>query len=296
MRVPAPTLLCSVLLVTGALTLVPACAAKPEAAPPAPAQAGRTPVLTPVVVARYPHATDAFTEGLQYLGGGTYIESTGEVEGSSVSGVRRVDLKTGRPQREVPTPLAGAFGEGVTVLNGAAYHLTWKDGVAFALDAVTLRETGRYRYQGEGWGITTDGKSLIMGSGSPELVWRDPRTFAVQKRLTVTDQGQPVRNLNELEYVQGSLYANIWLTDRIARIDPATGKVTAWIDVSALTREVSSRSTGMTFDDVANGIAFVPERGTLLLTGKRWPTLFEVRLPGLKAEGATTGAGRARGN
>ena len=296
MRVPAPTLLCSALLATGALTLSPACAAKPEAAPPAAAQAGRTPVLTPVVVARYPHATDAFTEGLQYLGGGTYVESTGEVEGSSISGVRRVDLKTGRPQREVPTPLSGAFGEGVTVLNGAAYHLTWKDGVAFALDATTLRETGRYRYQGEGWGITNDGKSLIMGNGSPEIVWRDPRTFAVQKRLTVTDQGQPVRNLNELEYVQGSLYANIWLTDRIARIDPATGKVTAWIDVSALTREVSSRASGMTFDDVANGIAFVPERGTLLLTGKRWPTLFEVRLPGLKVEGATTGAGRPRTN
>ncbi|MFC5850088.1 glutaminyl-peptide cyclotransferase [Deinococcus petrolearius] len=294
MRAFVPPLVCGALWATGALTLLPA-AAKPEPARPAAVtQAARPPVLTPVVVARYPHATDAFTEGLQYLGNGTYIESTGEVEGSGASGVRRVDLRTGRVQREVPTPLTGAFGEGVTVLNGAAYHLTWKDGVAFALDAATLRETGRYRYQGEGWGITTDGKSLIMGSGSPELVWRDPRTFAVQKRLTVTDQGQPVRNLNELEYVQGSLYANIWLTDRIARIDPATGKVTAWIDVSALTREVSHRRSGMTFDDVANGIAFVPERGTLLLTGKRWPTLFEVRLPGLKAESGTTGATRPR--
>ena len=294
MHVPAPTLLCSALLVTGMLTLSPACAAKPEVAQPAASQAGRPPMLTPVVVARYPHAADAFTEGLQYLGGGTYIESTGEVEGTSPSGVRRVDLRTAQVQRGVPTPLAGAFGEGVTVLNGAAYHLTWQEGMAFALDAETLRETGRYRYQGEGWGITTDGKSLIMGSGSPELVWRDPRTFAVQKRLTVTDQGQPVRNLNELEYVQGSIYANIWLTDRIARIDPATGKVTAWIDVSALTREVSSRNAGMTFDDVANGIAFVPERGTLLLTGKRWPTLFEVRLPGLKAESVTNGVGRTK--
>ncbi|WP_291426083.1 glutaminyl-peptide cyclotransferase [Deinococcus sp.] len=247
----------------------------------------RTPVLTPRVVTRYTHATDSFTEGLQYLGSGTYIESSGEVPGSQ-SGVRLSDLRTARAQKQVPTPLQGAFGEGVTVLENVAYHLTWQDGVAFTFAADTLQENGRYRYSGEGWGLTNDGRQIIMSDGSSTLFWRDPRTFAVARKVNVTDAGQPVKNLNELEYVQGSVYANIWLTDRIARIDPATGKVTAWIDVSALTREASSlavrRGRPLTFDDVANGIAFNPQRGTLLLTGKRWPVLFEVRLPDLKPE------------
>jgi glutamine cyclotransferase len=255
----------------------------------------RTPVLTPLVTARFPHDRSAFTEGLQYLGGGVVLESTGLV---GESGVRRTELKTGRVQTSVSTPLAQAFGEGATVLGGIAYHLTWQDGVAFAFDAVTLREMGRYRYTGEGWGLTNDGKQLIMSNGSAALVWRDPKTFAVRRTVTVTDQGQPVRNLNELEYVQGSVYANVWLTDRIAKIDPATGKVTAWIDVSSLTREASTTATRagrpLTFDDVPNGIAFVPERGTLLLTGKRWPNIFEVKLPGLKIETGVTGRGQVR--
>lgn len=263
-------------------------------ASPSAAQSVGTPVLTPTVTARYPHDRAAFTEGLQYLGSGTLLESTG-IEGQS--GVRRVDLKTGKVLAKVATPIAGAFGEGVTALNGVAYHLTWEDGVAVTFDAATLKETGRYRYSGEGWGLTTDGKALIMSNGSPTLVWRDPKTFRVKRSVQVTDGGQPVKNLNELEYVQGSVYANVWLTDRVARIDPQTGKVTAWIDVSALTREVSAAAAKaghtLTFDDVPNGIAFVPERGTLLLTGKRWPTLFEVKLPGVKPEDPAT-TGRAR--
>lgn len=254
----------------------------PQAAP----AAAKAPTLVPAIVARYPHATDAFTEGLQYLGGGVYIESTGEVDGSSASGVRRVDLKTAKILTQTATPLSGAFGEGVTVLNDMAYHLTWQDGVAFSLDALTLQELGRFRYQGEGWGLTNDGKQIIMSNGSSTLVWRDPKTFAVTRRVNVTDAGQPVRNLNELEWVQGSIYANIWLTDKIAKIDPQTGKVTAWIDVSKLTREAGETATRkgrpLTFDDVANGIAYNKERGTLLLTGKRWPTLFEVKVAGVK--------------
>lgn len=263
-------------------------------ASPSAAQSVGTPVLTPTVTARYPHDRAAFTQGLQYLGGGTLLESTGVV---GQSGVRRVDLKTGKVLARVATPIAGAFGEGVTALNGVAYHLTWEDGVAVTFDAATLKETGRYRYSGEGWGLTTDGRALIMSNGSPTLVWRDPKTFRVKRSVQVTDAGQPVKNLNELEYVQGSVYANVWLTDRVARIDPQTGKVTAWIDVSALTREVSAAAAKaghtLTFDDVPNGIAFVPERGTLLLTGKRWPTLFEVKLPGVKPEDPAT-TGRAR--
>ncbi|CAM3573016.1 Glutaminyl-peptide cyclotransferase [Deinococcus saxicola] len=275
----------------------------PPASSPASAPASATPInsvpvnsvpsiLLPTIVNRYPHDRAAFTEGFQYLGGGTYMESTGLV---GESGVRRVELKTGKMLSKTMTPLVTAFGEGVTVLGGLAYHLTWQDGLAFAFDITTLKEVGRYRYSGEGWGLTTNGRDLIMSNGSPILVWRDPKTFAVKRSVTVTDGGQPVKNLNELEYVQGSVYANIWLTDRIARIDPQTGKVTAWIDVSALTREASASAAKLgkplTFDDIPNGIAYIPERGTLLLTGKRWGTIFEVKVPGV---GLTNGRAQPR--
>lgn len=249
------------------------------------ARTAQIPVLRPTVVARFPHSVTAFTEGLQYLGNDMYIESTGSVAGSSASGVRRMNLKTGDTLREVVTPLAGAFGEGVTVLGGLAYHLTWQDGAAFSFSLPNLRQAGQFKYSGEGWGLTNDGKQLIMSNGTPTLVWRDPRTFAVTRSVTVTAAGQPVKNLNELEWVQGSIYANIWLTDRMARIDPQTGKVTAWIDLSLLSQEAgeTAKKAGrpLTFDDVANGIAYHPQHGTLLLTGKRWPTLFEVKLDGV---------------
>ncbi|WP_425514236.1 glutaminyl-peptide cyclotransferase [Deinococcus aestuarii] len=281
-RLPLPVCLAAAALTLGpVLPRVGATPAPTTAAQPAPA------LLTPSVTARYRHDRAAFTQGLQYVGQGTLVESTGQV---GESGVRRVELRTGRVLAGVPTPISTAFGEGVTVLDGVAYHITWRTGVAFALDAATLREVGRYRYQGEGWGLTHDGKALIMSDGSNVLFWRDPKTFAVTRTLRVTDGGQPVRNLNELEYVQGSVYANVWLTNRIARIDPKTGNVTAWIDVGALTQEASAAASRagqpLTFDDVPNGIAFVPERGTLLLTGKRWPTVFEVRLPGVTAQAA----------
>lgn len=265
----------------------------PGAAQTAPAAA--VPTLVPTVTARYPHDRDAFTQGLQYLGSGVLVESTGQV---GKSGVRRVDLKSGRVLMQTATPLATAFGEGVTVLGNVAYHLTWQDGVAFTFDAATLKETGRLRYSGEGWGLTSDGRQLIMSNGSSTLAWRDPKTFRVTRSLRVTDQGQPVRNLNELEYAQGSVYANVWLTDRIARIDPQSGRVTAWLDLSALAREASTAATRagqpLTFDDVPNGIAFVPERGTLLLTGKRWSTLFEVKVPGLKVDPGVGGRAAPR--
>lgn len=115
--------------------------------------------------------------------------------------MRRVELKTGKVLGRIATPLPTAFGEGVTVLGGLAYHLTWQDGLAFAFDMTTMKEVGRYRYSGEGWGLTTNGRDLIMSNGTPTLVWRDPKTFAAKRSVTVTDGGQPVKNLNELEYV-----------------------------------------------------------------------------------------------
>ena len=255
----------------------------------------RAPVIVPTVVARFPHDRNAFTEGFQYLGRGLYAESTGQV---GDSGVRISTLKTGKVQVAASTPLATAFGEGITVVGGTAYHLTWQDGIAFTFDATSLKETGQYRYTGEGWGLTTDGKQLIMSNGSATLVWRDLKTFSVKRSVNVTDDGQPIRNLNELEYVQGNVYANVWLSDRIARIDPQTGRVTAWIDVSDLTREASTQAIQggrpLTFDDVPNGIAYVPERGTLLITGKRWGTIFEVKVPGVKIEPGVGTQGRLR--
>ncbi|ULH16485.1 glutaminyl-peptide cyclotransferase [Deinococcus sp. KNUC1210] len=241
------------------------------------------PVYRPVVVNRLPHDPSAFTEGFE-LAGGVLYEGTG-LEGQS--GVRRVAPDTGKPMQTREPPVAGVFGEGVSVLNGQLFELTWQSGLAFVYDAATLKETGRFRYDGEGWGLTNDGTQLIMSDGSDTLRWRDPLTFTIKKSVNVTAQGMPVTNLNELEYAGGWVWANIWLTTKIARIDPKTGKVTAWLDISELSREAASDTLKAgrtpTFDDVPNGVAYNKARGTLLLTGKRWPTVFEVRVPGLTA-------------
>lgn len=280
MRFPSPLLCLTALL--PALSF-------PAGQAAAPARTAKAPLVRPVVTARYPHDLTAFTQGLQYLGGGLLLESTGQV---GKSGVRRVELRTGKVVQSVPTPISTAFGEGATLLDGVIYHLTWQEGVAFALDGKSMREVGRFKYRGEGWGITNDGKALITSDGSSALSWRDPKTFAVTKTVNVTDDGQPVKNLNELEFVQGFVYANVWLTPRVAKIDPKTGAVTAWIDLTPLAREAAAtalrKGVKPTFDDVPNGIAFIPERGTMLLGGKNWPTLFEVRLPGLKVESGAT--------
>ncbi len=238
-------------------------------------------VVKPSVVARLPHDPAAFTEGLE-LSGGVLYEGTG-LDGHS--DVRRVNLQSGQVLQTRTPPVDGVFGEGVSVLGGQLFELTWQSGVAFVYDAATLRETGRFRYTGEGWGLTNDGRQLIMSDGSSTLAYRDPLTFAVTKTLRVTAAGMPVERLNELEYAGGAIWANVWLTNRIARIDPRSGRVTTWLDLSDLSREAASDTIKAgrkpTFDDVPNGVAYNPARGTLLLTGKRWPTLYEVRVPGL---------------
>ena len=239
------------------------------------------PLIRPNVVARLPHDPAAFTEGLE-LSGGVLYEGTG-LDGHSE--VRRVNLQSGQPIQTRTPPVDGVFGEGVSVLGGQLFELTWQSGVAFVYDAATLRETGRFRYTGEGWGLTNDGRQLIMSDGSSTLVYRDPLTFAVTKTFKVTAAGIPVERLNELEYAGGAIWANVWLTNRIARIDPRSGRVTAWLDLSDLSREATTDTLKAgrkpTFDDVPNGIAYNRARGTLLLTGKRWPTVYEVKVPGL---------------
>ena len=252
-------------------------------------------------MARLLHDTAAFTEGLE-LSGGVLYEGTG-LEGRS--DVRRVNVQTGQVIQSRPPPVDDVFGEGVSLLGqsgqqagqqsgqngqgpgGRLFQLSWQSGLAFVYDPVTLKETGRFRYTGEGWGLTNDGTQLIMSNGSSTLTFRDGRTFAATRTLNVSADGLPVERLNELEYAGGFIWANVWLTNRIARIDPKTGRVTAWLDVTELSREAAADTLKAgrtpTPDDVANGIAFNRAKGTLLLTGKRWPTLYEVRVPGLSA-------------
>lgn len=163
------------------------------------------------------------------------------------------------------------FGEGVTVFGDRVYQLTWQAGVALVYNKDTFDLLFNYTYDTEGWGLTHDDESLIMSDGSSEIYFRDPGTFAETRRIQVTDGGRQVTRLNELEYIDGEIYANIWQTDRIARIDPQSGKVNAWLDLSGLLSPQERRGT-----DVLNGIAYLPDSGRLLVTGKLWPKLFEI--------------------
>jgi glutamine cyclotransferase len=239
--------------------MVAACAARAD-----------TPLYGVEVVRRLPHDSQAFTQGLLYQNGYLY-ESTG-LEGRS--SIRRVELETGRVLQQHDIP-AQYFGEGIVAWGGKLIELTWRSGVGFVYDLETFALEKQFAYRGEGWGLTHDGRRLIMSDGTPELRFLDPETLQETGRITVTDQGQPVGNLNELEYVRGEVYANVWLTDRIARIDPATGTVTGWIDLTGLLT-AADRARGPT--DVLNGIAYDAEGDRLFVTGKLWPALFEVRL------------------
>jgi glutamine cyclotransferase len=255
------------------------CGAKP---PPVPTSSVSTNTAAPAtapkaftfymaeIVNRYPHDSRAFTQGLLFETADTLLESTGMHGQSSL---RRVELKTGRVLQKTDLPQR-YFGEGLARLNGKLYQLTWKDRKGFIYDAKTLQQTGEFPYTGEGWGLTTDGTSLILSDGSSEIRFLDPGTFAVTRTIRVTHQGKPVDHLNELEYIDGEIYANIWGADLIARLDPATGQSTGVIDCTNLF-PAAQRSTP---EQVLNGIAWHPETKRLLITGKWWPEVFEVRL------------------
>ncbi|MFQ5350065.1 MAG: glutaminyl-peptide cyclotransferase [Thermoanaerobaculia bacterium] len=212
------------------------------------------------------HDTDSFTQGLVIAGGELY-ESRGHYGESSV---RRLDRLTGRVLAE--RPLAPElFAEGLAAVGESLVQLTWKEGVAIVWDRATLTETGRYGYTGLGWGLCSDGRRLYQSDGSEVLVVRHPRSFAARGRLSVTLEGQPVRQLNELECAEGWIYANLLGSDTIARIDPHSGRVTALIDASGLLTPSERQQA-----DVLNGIAYDDEAGVFLLTGKYWPKMFEV--------------------
>jgi glutamine cyclotransferase len=222
--------------------------------------------LSVKVVREYPHDPRAFTQGLLWHEGKLY-ESTGNYGRSSL---REVRFETGDVARQINLS-PQFFAEGLAKVGRELIQLTWREGVALVYKFPKLRESRRMNYGGEGWGLTYDGNWLVMSDGSDVLTYRDPKSMAVWKRLPVTLRGKPVRFLNELEWAQGAIFANIWQTTNIVRIDPATGKVDAVIDASNLLTH-SNRP----FGGVLNGIAFSPERGTFFLTGKNWPAMFEV--------------------
>jgi glutaminyl-peptide cyclotransferase len=222
------------------------------------------------VVRTYPHDRAAFTEGLFYLDGWLY-EATGQ---GVRPAVRKVALATGKvAQGRDIAPMF--FGEGIVAWKDRLIELTWQNHIGFIYDLKTFRPLGSFTYPGEGWALTQDGRRIIMSDGTPQLRFLDPVTLREIGRLTVTADGVPVRNVNELEWVKGQIYANIWMTNRIARIDPASGKVVGWIDLTGLT---SPREVGGDPDAVANGIAYDEAHDRLFVTGKLWPKLFEIRL------------------
>ena len=224
------------------------------------------------IVATYPHDTSYYTEGLQ-LYKNNLFESTGNY---GVSKLVKIDLKTGRPVKEL-TLNEKYFGEGLTVLNDTIYQMTYKEKTGFVYD-MNFNLLRTFTYETEGWGMTTDGKNLIMSDGSSNLYYRDTKSFSTQKIVSVTDNNGPVANVNELEWVDGFIYANIWNTDNIIKIDPSNGHVVGKMDFTGLLEKAGKPGPNYDVGNVLNGIAYDSTKKTLLITGKLWPLIFEVKL------------------
>jgi glutamine cyclotransferase len=235
-----------------------------------PEQSTEIPVLNVKVIRTYPHDPRAFTQGLEYYDGYLY-ESTG-IAGQST--VRKVALGTGEVVRKVNL-LSQYFGEGLTIFHGQIYQLTWLSKKGFIYDLRTFRQLGEFPYDTEGWGLTHDGKSLIMSDGTNKIRYIDPISFGVTRTIEVYAGRQGVVNLNELEYVNGEILANIWHAPRIARIDPRSGQVLAWIDLSSIVAKEHHAE-----EAVLNGIAYDKSGDRLFVTGKNWPKLFEIKVDG----------------
>jgi glutamine cyclotransferase len=244
------------------------------------AEPNRTPDETNVtplygfrVVNVYPHDPDAFTQGFIFHNGSIY-EGTG-LHGHST--LRKVELKTGKVLKSHPLQ-AEYFGEGITICRNRLIQLTWQSHTGFIYDPHSFRILGTFPYPTEGWGITCDGNNLIMSDGTATIRFHNPRTFKVVRQIEVRDRGKAVPHINELEYIKGEIYANIWDTGYIARISPQTGKVLGWIDLRGLYQFV--RKGGKA--DILNGIAYDAKNDRLFVTGKFWPNIFEIRLEALK--------------
>jgi len=228
-----------------------------------------TTLYTYKVVNTFPHNTESFTQGL-YIEDGLLYESTG-LNGKSA--VKKIDLKTGEviKSRDMQDKF---FGEGLTIVDDKIYQITWRSKTGFVYNKESLDILRTFSYKTQGWGITYDGKNLIISDGSDILYFMDPKSFAIVGKLEVYNKSGKVSKLNELEYINGEIYANIWGKDLIARIDPKTGYVKSWIDLSGILSKEDRKGK----EDVLNGIAYNPENNTLLVTGKFWPKLFEIKL------------------
>jgi glutaminyl-peptide cyclotransferase len=218
----------------------------------------------------YPHDPGAYTEGLEYHEGELF-EGTGL---EAKSDVRRVKLETGEVLQKVLIP-ADKFGEGVTEFRGKLYQLTWRSRIGYVYDAKTMKLEKSFKYNTEGWGFTHDDKQLIYGDGTPNIFFMDPKSLKVTNSIFVTaPDGSPVNNLNELEYINGEIWANIWLTDLVARINPKTGKISSFVNLMALPSGVLGRNP----DAVLNGIAYDAAGKRIFVTGKNWSFLYEIKL------------------
>jgi glutaminyl-peptide cyclotransferase len=249
-----------------ALAAVPAV---PIDSPPELLAQGRAPIDTFRVVKAYPHDEAAYTQGLIYRDGFLF-ESTGL---NGRSSLRRVRLETGEvlQQRRVDRAY---FAEGLAEWNGQLVQLTWQSNIAFVYDLGTFAPRRTLKYSGEGWGLTRDQRGFILSDGTQDLRFLDPDTFREVRRVAVTDGGVPIRHLNELEYIGGEIYANVWQTDRIARISPETGRVLRWIDL----RGLMSTAYRLDSEAVLNGIAYDTVTRRLFVTGKLWPRLFHIEI------------------
>ena len=265
------SILCFAALLIGQCIPADGSAASPEDTPPLAESSGLAQSrgdCTYVVLRTFPHDPEAFTQGLTF-DNGTLYESTGLLRRSTL---RKVDLESGAPYQIRYLPDT-AFGEGIEVIGDRVIQLTWQNKVAYVYDKNTLDKIGEFSYDTEGWGITHDGARIIMSDGSSRLYFRDPHTFEQTGMVTVRHQGSPVRRLNELEYAHGEVLANVFQTDRIARINPDTGNVTGWIHLDGLLNPQERRNA-----DVLNGIAYDAGKDRLFVTGKLWPKLFQIRL------------------
>ena len=226
------------------------------------------PLYTYRVVNKYPHDPSAFTQGL-VIHQGAFIEGTGLYGRSSI---RFVEPTTGEILNKVDLS-SDYFGEGVTIHDNSIYQVTWREHTSFIYD-LSLQKTGEFSIPDEGWGLTTDGTHLILSDGTSTLSFINPETMSIENTVKVTYDGEEITRINELEYIDGWVYANIWQTDQIAIIDPTTGEVASWIDLTGLREELDT-TTGI---DVLNGIAYDPETSKIYVTGKQWPNLFEIQL------------------
>lgn len=226
------------------------------------------PISSAAVRKIHPHDAGAFTQGLLMMDG-FLCESTGLLGQSTLA---CKEIETGKIMRRVQLP-PEFFGEGIALFKNRIYLLTWQNETALVYDAASLREIRRIRYKGEGWGLTSDGKNLLMSDGSPVIVFRDPESFKILRSIRVSDGDRPVSRLNELEFIRGEIWANIYMEDVIARISPQTGRVLGWIDLSALRSYLSANARV----DVLNGIACDEKTNRVFVTGKYWPHVFEIQ-------------------